>query len=102
MGETVRFGELYEWDEEKAAENPINHDGVTFEESTSLFDDANALFEFDFEHSTEEDRFKAIGLSNGGQTLVVSYTYREHRMRIISARKAEPREERQYANEPKG
>jgi hypothetical protein len=47
-------------------------------------------------HSREEARFVSIGLSEAGRLLVVVYTEREGRIRIISAREAAPRERRHY------
>jgi uncharacterized protein len=47
-------------------------------------------------HSGEEARFLSIGLSEVGRLLVVAYTEREGRIRIISAREATPKERRHY------
>lgn len=47
-------------------------------------------------HSDKEARFVSIGLSELSRLLVVAYTEREGRIRIISARKAAPRERRHY------
>ena len=47
-------------------------------------------------HSSEEARFLSIGLSKAGRLLVVAYTEREGRIRIISAREAAPSERRHY------
>jgi uncharacterized DUF497 family protein len=47
-------------------------------------------------HSEAELRFVSIGLSEAGRLLVVAYTERDQRTRIISAREATPREQRQY------
>ena len=33
---TIR-GVVFEWDEAKAAENPVSHDGVTFDEAVEVF-----------------------------------------------------------------
>jgi uncharacterized protein len=101
VGETVEFGELFEWDAEKAAQNPVDHNGVTFVEASSVFEDTFARYEFDHEHSVDEDRFAVLGSSNQDRTLVVIYTVRENRVRIISARLAEPRERKSYANPEK-
>jgi uncharacterized DUF497 family protein len=47
-------------------------------------------------HSSDEARFVSIGLSEAGRLLVVAYTEREGRIRIISARQAAPSERRHY------
>ena len=33
----------FEWDDDKAEENPLNHDGVTFEEATAVFANDNTV-----------------------------------------------------------
>jgi len=45
---------------------------------------------------TDEERFVTIGLDALGRVLVVVYTWRAGRARLISARSATPRERRQY------
>jgi hypothetical protein len=90
-----RMNLQFEWDEAKAAANVRKH-GVSFEEAISLFGDPNALTIFDVEHSDLEDRFIAIGLSASGRVLVVVYTERGTRIRMISCRISTPAERRQY------
>ena len=85
----------FEWDETKATANLRKHD-VSFEEAITIFSDPNALTIFDVGHLDEEDRFIDIGLSTSGRVLVVVYTERGERIRIISCRKATPTERRQY------
>jgi uncharacterized DUF497 family protein len=85
----------FEWDEAKAMANVRKH-GVSFEEAITIFGDPNTITIFNAEHSDEEDRFIDIGLSASGRTLVVIYTERGTRIRIISCRKATPAERRQY------
>jgi uncharacterized DUF497 family protein len=50
----------------------------------------------DPDHSAGEWRFVSIGRSNRGRVLVVAYTEREGRIRLISARPAAPNECRNY------
>ena len=85
------------WDERKSAANLKKH-GVSFEEAKTVFYDENALLISDPEHSQSEDRFLMLGYSWQGRTLVVAHCYREDDtvIRIISARKAERDEQRQY------
>lgn len=49
---------------------------------------------YDFEHSTDEDRYIVIGKVK--EILFVVYTERKDMIRIISARIAEPEERRLY------
>ena len=59
----------FEWDEEKTALNLKKHK-VSFEEAKTVFYDPNALLISDPEHSTEEDRFIIMGISNKSNVLV--------------------------------
>jgi hypothetical protein len=77
----------FEWDSAKATSNRRKH-GVSFEEAQSAFDDPNVDAFNDLEHSDTEDRRIAIGISNRGRLLIVSYTMRGIAVRIISARRA--------------
>jgi len=92
---------MFEWDENKAAENERKHEGVTFKEAAETFLDANAVEDFDDEHSdAEEIRYLRIGNSSK-RLLRVSYTVRadeseDEIIRIISARKGKTEEEEIY------
>ena len=85
----------YAWDPDKAAANAKKH-RVTFEEASSVFLDPLALTFWDPDHSEEENREITIGRSVHQRVLFVSHTRREGRVRIISARRAIRREQRQY------
>lgn len=87
----------FEWDDRKAAANVRKH-GVHFEEACAVFRDAFAIELQDDRHDYGEDRFILIGMSQT-DVLVVVYTERQHRHRIISARRAEPNERRTYHDE---
>lgn len=87
----------YEWDDVKAALNWRNH-GVSFEQARSVFNDTSAVERSDDGHEDAEERFVTIGMVEG-RLLVVAWTPRGERIRIISARAAEPRERRRYHNE---
>lgn len=86
----------YEWDPAKAAANLRKH-GVSFAEAASVFLDPMALTFEDPDHSDEEDREITIGVSTKRRVLFVSHAARGDRIRIISARKATRKEQRQYA-----
>lgn len=81
----------------KAAENRKKHEGVTFEEAKTVFEDAENLTVSDFESDPSEERFVMVGMSALARVLVVVYTDRGGRVRIISARKATPKEQREYS-----
>jgi len=85
----------FEWDPLKAESNLKAH-GVSFDEATTVFRDTLSITITDPDHSNSEDRFIDIGLSHRGQLLVVSYTERKDRIRIISARPANRTERKSY------
>ena len=87
----------FEWDVRKAAANLRKH-GVSFEEARSVFLDEDALLRPDEGHSEDEDRFLLLGLSGRLRTVVVCHCYRQEDevIRLISARKANSDERRQY------
>ncbi|MBI5317257.1 MAG: BrnT family toxin [Nitrospirae bacterium] len=86
----------YEWDPKKAEANRRKH-GVSFEEAATVFQDVNAVTFEDPDHSDEEPRELTVGLSRSGRVLFLSHCDRGKRIRIISARKATPKEREQYA-----
>jgi uncharacterized DUF497 family protein len=87
------------WDPEKAKANQKNHEGVTFEEAKVVFEDANAITITDYESDPNEERLITIGMGAKARVLVVVYTYRREKIRIISARKANPRERKEYSEQ---
>ena len=84
----------FEWDEQKAISNLRKHDVAFADAVSAVEDDALALTIPD--DSSEGDRFVTIGTDLSGRTLVVVYVWRGNRVRIVSARKATPRERRAY------
>lgn len=85
----------FEWNGEKAEGNLRKH-GVSFIEARSVFGDQFHIVENDPLHSIGEARFLITGCSDRRRLLVVSFTERGNRIRIVSARVAEPRERRTY------
>lgn len=81
----------YEWDPSKAVANLKKH-GVDFADAVPVFGDEFAVSLEDL--NAGERRFVIIGADSDGQILVVVYTWRGERIRLISARKATPREAR--------
>jgi uncharacterized DUF497 family protein len=74
--------------------------------ATSVFRDALPLTIFDAEHSDDEERWVTMGRAQNGQVLVVVHTSEdvsatELRIRIISARRADPMEVRDYEQAPR-
>ena len=90
---TVVFGD-FEWDSRKAASNSRKH-GVSFEEASTVFADAEYLLTAD---TSTPDRFLVIGTSAFARVLTVVHVERGPRIRIISARKATKHEEKTYSH----
>jgi uncharacterized protein len=90
----------FEWYPPKAAANLKKHK-VTFDEAKTIFGDKKHIVFPDREHSYEEERYLAIGSSDQGRLIVLCFTERGPRLRLVSARLAEPWERREYeiANE---
>ena len=87
----------FEWDKTKAEANLLKHE-VSFDEAKTVFNDPLYIDFYDPDHSDREDRYIIIGESQQSRLLIVSYTEREHKTRLISAREA-TRREREYYEE---
>lgn len=85
----------FEWDPAKARDNEAKH-GITFLEATQIFSDYLSSTAADPDHSFEEDRFVIFGKTLRDQYLVVAFTERGGRLRIISARQMTRRERQAY------
>jgi uncharacterized protein len=90
----------FSWDPSKARQNVRKH-GVTFDRAATIFQDPEALSEFDAGHSQREDRWITLGMDGAGTLLVACHTYEETsemsaKIRIISARKPTRSETRDY------
>ena len=92
------YNELhFEWDPIKAVLNKEKHN-VSFEEAKTVFFDENTLLISAPDHSSEEeDRFILPRLSKKCHMSLECHCYRENdTIRLISARKANRKEARQY------
>ncbi|MEK7830661.1 MAG: BrnT family toxin [Acidobacteriota bacterium] len=89
----------FDWDDKKALRNISKHDGVTFQEATTVFDDPYFVALTDDDHSFDELRYWIIGESIEGGILLVVYTERNNLTWIISARKATKQEREVYEEE---
>ena len=86
----------FEWDDAKARSNLAKH-GFSFEEAREVFADPGAVV-FDVTRKEDgENRLKAIGRI-GGRLFTVVYTSRGAARRLISARRANAKEERRYGD----
>jgi len=85
----------FEWDPQKAAANLAKHK-VSFEEAATVFGDPLGRIVADPRHSSDEERFVLLGLSNEQRLLAVMYVDRDKAIRIVSARRVTGRERRNY------
>ncbi|PAX53414.1 BrnT family toxin [Brunnivagina elsteri] len=91
----VLNGITFSWDDEKAQINPINHDGITFQQATEAFFDPFLIL-VDASRN-DEARNAVIGLDFRWKMLyVVHIEQDEESIRIISARKATRQERAEY------
>jgi uncharacterized DUF497 family protein len=84
----------FEWDDAKAASNLKKH-GIAFEDAVLVFKDSDAIELPDDRGHHDEDRWIVLGRVKD-QELVVIFTFRGSKTRIISARKAETHERIEY------
>jgi len=89
----IRFA----WDPKKALTNVLKHQ-VAFEEAQPVFFDDHARLIDDPDHSGDEQRFPPLWHSFQARCPMVSHYYRQDdaAIRLISARRATPREEYIY------
>ena len=85
----------FEWDNNKAASNVRDHEGVTFEQAAAAFSDPFAVEWLDERQDYGEERSVLLGMT-GGQLLYVAYSERGDNIRIISARRATRHEQDIY------
>ncbi|MCK5097568.1 MAG: BrnT family toxin [Desulfobacteraceae bacterium] len=87
----------FTWNETKAQANLLKHK-ISFNEATSVFSDDNARLIYDPDHSLEEERFLLLGISYKLKILIVVHCMKNksNEIRIISARKASKKEQKQY------
>tara|TARA_R110000782_G_scaffold61762_3_gene127168 strand:+ start:357 stop:644 length:288 start_codon:yes stop_codon:yes gene_type:complete len=91
--------DAFEWDPRKARANLERHK-VSFQVATEIFD-GPCIVSRDVRRDYGEHRYQSIGIA-GGRCLVVVHTPRGNRTRIISARKANGREQARYFKEIQG
>ncbi len=93
--EMTLHGIHFEWDSDKEFLVANKH-GISFSEACSVFADVNEVTFEDNRFDDGEQRFITIGMSNQARLLVVSWTQRDVRYRLITAIKAEKKHERHY------
>ncbi|MDQ7016045.1 MAG: BrnT family toxin [Gammaproteobacteria bacterium] len=86
----------FEWDENKRHTN-LNKHGVDFADAVGVFYDDMALTQTDPDHNHQEARLLTLGMDFQGRVLLVVNLHKiGDVIRIISARKANRQERKQY------
>ena len=89
----------FDWDQWNLQKNEIKH-GVSATEAESAFSDKkHCLFEDQRHSSASEIRYILYGLSSGDRILMVGFTLRHKKIRIITARPASKKERSIYEKE---
>jgi uncharacterized DUF497 family protein len=71
--------------------------GFSFSEIVEVFDDPRLIEWYDESHSSlEEDRYICVGSLRGVIIVFIVFTEQDDEIRLITARKAEPHEEKLY------
>ena len=85
----------FDWDEGNIKKNLIKH-GVSCQEAEEVFLDINAIRLEDNKHSLKEQRFASIGKIISNKILIVFFTIRKNKIRIISVRDVNKKEKNLY------
>ncbi len=85
----------FDWDDGNRQKNWTRHQVAWGECEETLFNQPLYVLP-DSMHSSREQRFYALGVTNAGRLLFVVFTQRKHKIRIISARNMSKRERNMY------
>ncbi|OGV96186.1 hypothetical protein A2W24_05090 [Microgenomates group bacterium RBG_16_45_19] len=85
---------FFEWDPDKSKLNQQKH-GLNFKKAKQVF--AHPRLDWlDTRKDYGEPRYLSIGTIKAKTMIIVAYTYRKKNIRLISARKANPKEIRRF------
>lgn len=87
----------FDWDNGNRDKNRIKHNVSTGEAEQIFFNEPLIILD-DKKHSDEERRYAAFGATDKGRTLVIIFTIRSSKIRIISARDMNRKERAFYEN----
>ncbi len=85
----------FEWDKGNRDKSRLKH-GVTSDEAESVFADPKSITVSDEKHSEVEDRLAIVGRSEEKRNLFVIFTWREGKIRVVSARRMHKKEVKRY------
>ena len=87
--------EGFEWDEGNIEKNWIKHK-VYYKEAEEVFFDKDLVISVDIMHSEKEERYQCLGKTNNNRLLFIGFTFRQGKIRVISARPASRKERYKY------
>jgi len=90
----------FDWDQHNQNKNMTKHN-VGSKECEEVFFNEPIIINLDRKHSQLEERFRSLGKTDKNRKLFVSYTIRNQKIRIISARDQNKKERQIYAQEEK-
>jgi len=90
----------FEWDKGNINKNLKKHN-VTDKEAEEVFGNKPLRIFEDIKHSGEEQRFVAYGKTDSKRSLVMVFTLRKEKIRVISARNQSKKERREYEKQIK-
>src|SRR5437763_8748687 len=85
----------FQWDKGNLEKNCKKYD-VQVLEAEEVFRSNPAIFKKDEKHSHAEERYNALGLTSHGRELFISFTVRNSKIRVISARPMSDKERKEY------
>ena len=98
-GRQISLGKLkplrFDWDRHNKQKNWEKH-RVDFWECEQVFFNRPIKFLYDKKHSQKEERFIALGITDKKRRLIISFTIRNKKIRVISARNQSRKERRLY------
>lgn len=89
----------FDWDQWNIQKNEIKHGVSSLEAESCFYDDKGAIYE-DLKHTTPlEKRYILYGKSMENRILMIGFTIRQDKVRIITARIASRQERKIYEEE---
>ena len=85
----------FQWDHGNARKNSDKHN-VSQVETEQVFFNQPLLFLEDKAHSQQEIRCHALGVTDNDRKLHITFTIRENKVRVISARPMHKKERKSY------
>ncbi len=85
----------FDWDDWNSNKNEEKHGVSRLEAESAFFDPQIKIFE-DIKHSTSEKRYIAYAQSLENRILIIGFTMRSNKVRIITARTASKKERSFY------